>query len=297
MIVISTPTGQIGRQVLENVLADGRDGAEPVRVIARDPSRLSARTRELAEVVPGSMTDAEVVTKAFAGADSVLWVVPPNPRAASLQGHVLDFVRPLCEAIGSQGVERVVGVSSLGRGLARNAGQISAIFAMDALVESTGVNYRSLCLPGFMENMLTQVAPIANQGVFFSPMSGDLRIPTCATRDIAAVATELLLDGTWSGQADVPVLGPEDLSQNDLARIMSDVLQRPVRFQQVPAEAYKATLTGHGLSDAWAQGIVDMATAVDKGIYNAESRTPRSTTPTTFRQWCEEALKPAVMAG
>jgi hypothetical protein len=39
-----------------------------------------------------------------------------------------------------------------------------------------------------------------------------------------------------------------------------------------------------------------VAAAVDQGIYNAQPRTPRSTTPTTFRQWCEEALKPAVLA-
>ena len=30
--------------------------------------------------------------------------------------------------------------------------------------------------------------------------------------------------------------------------------------------------------------------------HNAEPRTPESTTPTTFRQWCEEVLKPAVAA-
>jgi uncharacterized protein YbjT (DUF2867 family) len=36
MIIITTPTGQIGHQVLENVL----DSGEPIRVIARDLSRL-----------------------------------------------------------------------------------------------------------------------------------------------------------------------------------------------------------------------------------------------------------------
>ena len=37
MIVITTPTRQIGHQVLENVL----DRSEPIRVIARDPARLT----------------------------------------------------------------------------------------------------------------------------------------------------------------------------------------------------------------------------------------------------------------
>jgi uncharacterized protein YbjT (DUF2867 family) len=292
MIVITTPTGQIGRQILDNVL----DSEEPIRVIARDPSRLSPRARGRVEVVQGSTDDINVVTEAFAGADCVFWLVPPNPHAESLQGHILDFVRPVCEAINSQGVKRVIGVSSLGRGIARNAGQISATFAMDDLIESTGVSYRSLCPPGFMDNLLWQVAPIRSQGVFFSPTSGDRKLPTCATRDIAAAAAKLLLDDSWSGQDSVPILGPEDLSHNDMAQIMSEVMQRPVRFQQVPGEAYKATLMQHGMSEAWAQGIVDMAVAVDQGIYNAEPRTPQSTTPTSFRQWCEKVLKPAVLA-
>ncbi|MCW3819871.1 NAD(P)H-binding protein [Micromonospora sp. DR5-3] len=291
MIVITTPTGQIGRQLLDNVLGSEK----AIRVIARDPSRLSPRVRERVEIVRGSTDDLDVVNEAFAGADTVFWLVPPNPRAESIPGHILDFVRPMCDAINNQGVKRVVGVSSLGRGTAKNAGQISAIFAMDHLVESTGVSYRSLCPPGFMENMLWQIAPIKSQGLFFSPVSGERKVPICATRDIAAVAADLLLDDSWSGQDSVPIHGPEDLSHNDMAEIMSAVLRRPIRFQQVPAEAYKATLTQQGMTEAWAQGIVDMATAVDQGIYNAEPRTPQSTSPTSFRRWCEEVLKPAVL--
>ncbi|MEU8124884.1 NAD(P)H-binding protein [Spirillospora sp. NPDC049024] len=293
MLVITTPTGQIGRQVLEGVLDDGD---RPVRVIARDPSRLPARMRERVEVVQGATDDVGVVTKAFAGADCVLWIVPPNPRAQSLPRHMLDFVEPLCEAVVSQGVERVIGLSSLGRGTARNAGQISAVFAMDDLIESTGVHYRSLCPPGFMENMLWQVESLKSQGVFFSSLSGDRKIPTCATRDIAAAAAGLLLDASWTGQEDVPLLGPEDLSHNDMAQIMSEVLERPVRYQRISGEAHKATLVQHGMSEAWAQGAVAMADAVDRGIYNAQPRTPQATTPTGFRQWCREVLKPAVDA-
>jgi hypothetical protein len=36
--------------------------------------------------------------------------------------------------------------------------------------------------------------------------------------------------------------------------------------------------------------------AKNQGLDNAEPRTPQSTTPTSFRQWCEEILKPAVLA-
>jgi hypothetical protein len=51
-----------------------------------------------------------------------------------------------------------------------------------------------------------------------------------------------------------------------------------------------------GMSEAMAQGNLDMALAKDAGLDNAEPRTPESSTPTSFRQWCEEVLKPAVLA-
>jgi uncharacterized protein YbjT (DUF2867 family) len=291
MIVITAPTGQIGRQVLGNLL----DSGEPIRVIARDPSRLPSQARERVEVVQGSHGDIDVVDRAFAGADSVFWLVPPDPHAETVEAAYVDFTRPACDAFKRHKVKRVVGVSALGRGVASNAGLVSASLAMDDLIASTGVSYRALTMPSFMDNILNQIEPIRNQGMFFSPVSGDRKHPTCATRDIAAAAARLLLDGSWSGRDSVPVLGPEDLSFNDMVQIMSEVLGKPVRFQQIPAEAFKATLIGHGMSEAMAQGMVDMMLAKNEGLDDAEPRTPQSTTPTSFRQWCEEVLKPAVL--
>ncbi|MGW5518437.1 NmrA family NAD(P)-binding protein [Nocardia africana] len=287
MIVVTTPTGSIGHQVLDLVA----DSDQPIRVIARDPARLAPHIRDRVEVVQGSTSDREVVAAALKGADTVFWLVPPNPAAPSVPGHVLEFVTPLCETLDSVG--RVVAVSSLGRANGRKAGQISAIFAMDALIESSGVHYRSLCPPGFMDNMLRQVDPIRNLGTFFGTISGDFRAPTCATRDIAAVAARLLLDESWTGQDSVEIRGPEDLSHNEMARIMSEVLGHSIGYQQVPAADYAASLTAHGMSAAWAQGLVDMSAAVEDGLYDTP-RTPESHSPTSFRQWCEEVLAPAV---
>jgi uncharacterized protein YbjT (DUF2867 family) len=166
---------------------------------------------------------------------------------------------------------------------------------MDDLIASTGVSYRALALPSFMDNMLRQVEPIRSQGMFFLPISGDRKVPTCATRDIAAVAAKLLLDPSWSGTESVPVLGPEDLSCNDMAHIMSEVLDKAIRFQQIPLEAFQARLIGSGVSASMAQGMVDMMVAKNEGLDNAEPRTVEATTPTSFRVWCEEVLKPAVL--
>jgi uncharacterized protein YbjT (DUF2867 family) len=291
MIVVTTPTGQIGQQVLDNIF----DSTEAVRVIVRDPSRLSPRVHERVEVVHGSHDDIAVITKAFKDADSVLWLVPPNPQSENPMNYYLNFTQPACEAIKSQGVKRVIGVSSLGHDFGTPAGLLTPAFAMDDLIENTGVNYRALRMPFFMENLLHQVNAIKSQGMFFMANSGDHKLATCATRDIADVAAKLLLDKSWNGQGSVSVVGPDDLSPNDMARIISQVLERPIRYQQIPSMEYKTTMMQYGMSEAWAQGLIDMAAAQDQGIYNNESRIAQRT-PTSFIQWCEEVLKPAFLA-
>jgi uncharacterized protein YbjT (DUF2867 family) len=294
MIVITTPTGSIGRRTLEHVLESG----EPVRVIARDASRLPENTRDRVDVVKGSHGDRDVVDQAFAGADAVFWLVPPNPRATSAEAAYADFTRPAAQALKRHGVKRVVGISALGRGSAcdANAGLVTASLAMDDLIGATGVSYRALAMPSFMDNLLRQVESIKNQGVFSLPIRGDQKLPSVATRDIAATAARLLLDALWSGVETVPVLGPEDLSYEDMARVMSDVLGKPVRFQPIPGEAFKARLLERGMSEAMAQANLDMWVAKSQGLDNAVPRTPEATTPTTFRQWCEDVLKPRIVA-
>ncbi len=294
MIVITAPAGLIGHQVLGNVLGSG----ESVRVIARDPSRLPAKVRGRVEVVRGSHGDIGVVDQAFAGADAVFWLVPPDPHADSAEAAYVDFTRPAGEAFKRHGVQRVVGISALGRGTAAaaHAGLVTASLAMDDLIAGTGVSYRALTMPSFMDNLLRQVPAIKDRGLFGTPVCGDRKLPSCATRDIAAAAARLLTDGSWSGVGHVAVLGPEDLSFTDMAQIMSEVLGQPVRYQQIPGQALKDRLTAAGMSDPMAQATADMMTAKDQGLDNAEPRTPQSTTPTSFRQWCAEVLKPAVLA-
>jgi len=293
MIVITTPTGNIGRQVLEDLL----DSGEQLRLVARDRSAIPAHTRQHVEVIEGSHGDPAVADQAFDGADAVFWLTPPDPCAESLEAAFVGFTRPAAEAFRKHDVQRVVGVSALGRGTpwAARAGYVTASLAMDDLIANTGVAYRALTNPSFMDNIASQAGAIKNQGMFFSPIDGDRKLPSVATRDTAAAASRLLLDDSWSGTAEVPLLGPEDLSFNDMAQIISEVLAKQVRFQQITFEAYKDRFIGFGMSDAMAQGMTDMAWAKNEGLDNAAARTPGNSTPTSFRQWCEDVLKPAVI--
>jgi uncharacterized protein YbjT (DUF2867 family) len=292
MIVVTTPTGQIGSPVVKDLLSAG----EAVRVIVRDQAKLAPEIRGRVEVVEGSHDDAAVVAKACDAADSYFLLVPPSFTMTDGAAYYMRFTAPLIAAIQRGTVTRVVAVSAAGRGVPLRAGVVSDSLAKDEAIEATGINFRALWCPGFYENMLRQVEAIKHHGTFFYPGISDLKTRHAATRDIAAMAAKLLLDRSWTGQGGVGVFGPEDLSWNEIAAIMTHVLGKPIRFQPVPYEAYKEQLVQRGASKEMAASLVEMHEAKDKGLDNAEPRTQENTTPTSFRQWCEEVLKPAVLS-
>ena len=291
MIVVTTPTGHIGSQVVEDLLAAG----ERVRVIARDPSKLAEAIRAKVEVVQGSSDDESVLTRALEGAESLFHVVPPSFTTTDAEAYYLQFTQPAIQAMKSQVVKRVVSVSAIGRGVKVAAGPVTSALNKDEVFVREGLDFRALWCPGFMENMLRNVQSLKEQGMFFGPGKPDVKLPAAATRDIAASGTKLLLDRSWSGRGGLAVLGPENISQNDMADIMTEVLGKPIRYQQVPAEAYKAQLMKYGASEEFATGLLEMHEAKDNGLDLTVERTAENTTPTTFRQWCEGVLKPAMV--
>ncbi|MEU8942496.1 NAD(P)H-binding protein [Streptomyces goshikiensis] len=297
MIVITAPTGNIGRSLLSQLLKSAPAAGEELRVIVRDPARLPETARGRVEVITGSHGDAEVLDRAFEGADAVFWLVPPD---ASLppEDAFSGFTRPAAKALAAHGVGHVVGVSALGRGtpLANRAGLVSASLAMDDLIAGSGVAYRALANPSFFENLLEEADSIRDKGVFTDVVDADRKAPLVAVADIAAIAAGLLLDRSWTGIDDVPVLGPQDVSPNDLARIMTEQFGRPVRYERQPFDEMYTTLVGYGLNEAFVQGIVDMKRAKDQGLDAGVARTPDTASPTGFEQWCAETLKPAVLS-
>jgi uncharacterized protein YbjT (DUF2867 family) len=288
MIVITTPTGQIGSQLLRKLLDHGSE----VRVIVRDASRLDNTLREQVVTVEGSHDDPAVLDKALPGAGALFWLVPPNPQAPSAKEHYLAFARAGAAAIARHQIGHVVGVSSAGHDWPTPAGIISAAFAMDAELKRSGAAYRALSMPFYMENLLGQLDMIRRQGVFSLTCAGNLPLATIATRDIARAAADLLTDLTWTGQENLPVFGPDRLTPDGMAEVISQELGRQVTYRRMTFEEFASMFRSLGASDQTVKDMTEMFTAQDHGVYDADWAHARPTA-TDFRTWCREVLKPA----
>src|SRR6266496_2338743 len=156
-ILVTTPAGNIGRKVLRELLAPEFS----VRVIAREPARLPGEIREQVEAVRGSTDDPAALRRALEGVESLFWCVPTESlQETNVRGHFERFARAASRAVREAGTPRVVTISVGGKGVARNAGPISALHAMEDLLNESGAAIRHLRCGSFMENFLWQTRPI-----------------------------------------------------------------------------------------------------------------------------------------
>jgi uncharacterized protein YbjT (DUF2867 family) len=292
MIVVTAPTGNIGRHVVAHLVAK----KAKVRLIVRDAGKLSDEVRDQVEVIEGSHSEAHVVNRAFEGADALFWLAPPDVTK-TLEQSYLDFTRSAVKAIRHHKVPRIVSITALGRGTAwqNRAGLVTASIQMQDMLMASGAALRGLALPSFMDNILRQTATIKTIDTFFGTIAPDMKAPTTVTRDAGACAAHLLADESWFGQEELPVLGPEELSPKDMAAIITEVLGREVRYQQTSLKAFGEQLLSQGVTPSFAEGYVKMMDAKGAGMDNVPEHPLPYRTPTTFRQWCQDELKPALV--
>jgi uncharacterized protein YbjT (DUF2867 family) len=290
-ILITTPTGRIGRQMVHELLAPEFN----VRVLAREPAKLPEEVRAEVEVIPGSMEDPVVFRRALEGVEALFFCVPPeSAEETEVRGHYERFARVAARAIREARTPRIVTISAIGKGRARNAGTLSALHAMEDILNESGAAMRHLRCGLFMENFLHETRALAERGIISYPMPGHIAIPMVATTDVADTALRWLVQRDWSGVAGISVPGPEDLSFDRAAAKIEHVLGRPVRYQEMAANAFVRSLVHAGASVEYAQSRVAMFAELAAGIAQDERRTFETSTRTTVGMWAKAVLQPAI---
>ncbi len=288
-IVVTTPTGNIGRRVSHLLV---QAGVRPT-LIARNPDRVDAELRDLADVQTGDLNDAARVREITRGADALFWLNPPSYDEADPIGAYVQKGEVAAEAIRANGIPRVVFLSSVGAELRRGAGLIDGLGQTEELLDATDAHLVHLRPGFFFTNFLQQVEAIRDMGAFFGAAPEDVRMPYLDPRDIGEIAAARLLNPAWTGRTVQAIHGPATLTFAETAEVLSDVLGRKIRYVEVSDEDFRGALLAKGVSESTADGYVQMY----RGLRTFTPENPRSivtTTPTTLGQWAFELLRPIV---
>ncbi len=291
MILVTTPTGNTGRLIVKHLI----EMDYPVRVLVRNSEKIPNEIREHIEIVQGSLLDLDTLTQALEGCETAYYCIPQSTNPTHLLQYYDDFAQIALRAIKRAGCKRIVYLGGAGKesGI-KTAGAASALFHAEDVLNASGAAVRTLRCPVFFDNLIWQIPPILYTHSWGLPISGEYKLPQVAVKDIASAAIHWLIDASWQDVRGVGVLGPEDISHDQIAEAVSEVIGKTVRFRQTTRAEHISMLTKEGLSSVLAEGVADMFAAIAGGLFTAEPRTPETTTSTTIQQWLQEDFIPAL---
>ncbi len=292
MYVITGATGNTGSVIAAALLARG----EKVRVIGRSTEKLQRFVPKGGEAVVGDVNDAEAMARAFAGATAVYAMIPPNLASADPRGDQARTAEALGTALERAGVPRAVVLSSVGADLAEGAGPVSGLHGFEERIKGVPDLNVLILRPGFfMENLLAYIGLIKTMGMTAGTLKGDLPIAMIATRDIGTRAAEELVRGDFSGKTTLELLGPRDVSMNEVAKIIGQAIGKPgLSYSRMPGMIVKGAMTQMGISSPMADALLEMDEAMNDGrMRPLEQRSVRTETPTTLETFAAEVFVPA----
>jgi uncharacterized protein YbjT (DUF2867 family) len=239
MILVTGATGTVGSEVVKQLVAAG----ERPRAFVRDSAK-GQRLGPQVEQVVGDLDRPETIVAALADVDRLFLVTTQSTRQP-------EWERGMIEAATSAGVRRLVKLSVF------NADDHSPLQVArqhrqaEHALEESGLAATILRPMFFMQNLLGMV-----RGNRIATAAGKGRVAMIDARDIAAVAVAALTSDGHAGKT-YTLTGPEALSFDDVARIISRQTGKQIAHFEVVPDGVRAALEAAGVP-AWFAS--DMAT-------------------------------------
>lgn len=295
MITLLGASGLTGGKIAQALLQAG----ERVRVVGRSPEKLAALQAAGAEPAVGDATDVTFLTRAFGGASAVYTLVAADPQAADYRALQDDLGESIAAAVRASGVRHVVALSSLGADRGSGSSVIAGLHAQEErLRKIPGANILLLRPASFFENCFAMLPLFRAQGIFGDGLAANLPMPMVATRDIAAIAAEALRRRDWSGVVVRELLGPRDITMQEIARLFGTRIGQPeLAYVPFSNEEVIAGLIAAGFSESFAHLYAEMINILNEGrIGPLAGRHADNTTPTDFADFADQ-LAAAFRAG
>ncbi|HUT12300.1 MAG TPA: NmrA family NAD(P)-binding protein [Thermoguttaceae bacterium] len=290
-IAVTTPTGHVGGAVGFFLLNAGAN----VRLLTRRPEKLKEFADRGAEILRGPQDDQDFVNRSTQGVDALLWVTPPGYGSDDVRAFQTRLGKVAAEAIRINRIPRVVNISSIGAQNFEGVGPIGGLHDVEQLLDETAENILQLRPGFFYENYFWFLDGIRKMGSVFMPVSGSTRYPMLATRDVARVAADWLLNAKWTGHVVRELHGPKELSFDEAAAELSEGMHREIRHVKIDRDQARQTMMETGMSDNAVDLMLELYDAIETGMLTyIQPITAETRTSTELVDFAREVLLPVI---
>ncbi len=250
-VLVTGATGKVGGQVVRLLLERGAS----VKAGTRRPERGRKILPKGAEVVELDYTRTETYDAAVEWADRVFLVPPPfDPHAYRTLSSFVDW------AVSAK-VRHVVLLSAMG---VEDRPDVP-LRSVETQLQGSGVDWTVLRPNVYMQNFHPGFLgrEIREEGVFRIP-AGDGRVSLVDGRDVAAVAAECLTGSRHLGRIRT-LTGPEALSHDEVAAVLSEEAGREVRYEAVEDERMRERLLERGWPEDQLEVVLRFFASIREG--------------------------------
>ncbi|MNT43625.1 hypothetical protein D3C72_1801090 [compost metagenome] len=122
---------------------------------------------------------------------------------------------------------------------------------------------------------------------YFGMVAPEAQVPMVATRDIAARAAFLLMNPDFDGQNVEYILGERNVSHLEAVKAIGKAIgKEDLEYVETPEKEMKEHLIAAGLSEDWADSMIEMSHAGSNGsLTSTVSRDRANTTPTSIEEF------------
>jgi NAD(P)H dehydrogenase (quinone) len=264
MIIVTGANGQLGRGVVEQLLA--RIPADQIGLSVRDPEKASAMAQRGVRVRRGDFAEPATLAEAFEGATQVLIVSVDELGEVAVARHAAAI-----EAARAAGVRRILYTSHMGARPDSPFAPAPDHAATEALLRNSGVPFTSLRNGFYSDTARMLVGQALRTGTLTAPQDGP--VSWTAPADLAEAAAVVL---TQAGELDgptPPLAAPEAVDLADLAAIASEMHGREISRVIVAEDAYRDSLVAHGTPERFAEMFLGMFRASRRGDFTTDDPT------------------------
>ncbi len=245
MILVTGATGKNGTEILKRLSGRG----EPIRAMVHNSKNIANATHNGApEFVEADFDDPASLRKALGGVQRAFLVTNSSERVEERQLRFVALAR-------ESGVKHIVYLSQLHASLDSPLRFLRYHAAVEEALRASGMSYTNLRPNFYMQGLLMIGKSIASEARFFAP-AGDARVSVVDVRDVAAVAVAALTQTGHEGKT-YDITGPEALTHAEMAAQLSQALDRPVKFVDLPEQAFREALRGLHMPDWQADGLIE----------------------------------------
>ncbi len=238
MITVTGAAGKTGQAILQ---ALQQQGATTRAWVRRPDQAETVRRLGAQEVVVGDFQDPAALAQALEGAAKVYHICPNmHPAEEEIGRAVLEQAR-------RAGVQHFVYHSVLHPQTQTMPHHWHKLLVEEAIFLS-GLPFTILQPAAYMQNLRGSWRDILTQGIYRVPYAVETRLGLVDLLDVAQVAATVLTQPGHEG-AIYELAGPEVLSQEEIAGILSRALARPVRAERIPPAEWEHRAITAGLSD------------------------------------------------